>query len=194
MSIDTPLGLFNFAEGYYNSLGVLPVKSSIDGDPPNGFRFDGASYVILDKNTMGRQTFEQETYVKLSFKTFAREGLLFLIGNNADYFSIYLREGRVYVVYDLGSGYATIASRISVTLNDGNWHTLDVARQARLAILKVDEVEHGTITTIGQQDALETDDNVYIGGHPEHYYNEAEVTKAGFEGCIKDVQVTNRSS
>ncbi|KAI1304937.1 Laminin subunit alpha [Halotydeus destructor] len=180
---DTPIGLYNFVEGEYLSEGsAIPEAEAT----PNGLRFDGNSYVILSKGT---QSFERETYVKLSFKTYAREGLLFLVGDERKYFSIYLRQSRLYVVYELGSGYQTLVSPENKKYNDGKWHVVDVARLGKECQLVIDGVVVAN-DGVGMNTALGTDDNIYIGGYPGgHPYSDEEVTNVGFEGCIKEVEL-----
>lgn len=187
---DTPLGLWNFAQASENKQGILPKSGSIDPSiTAGGLRFDGNSYVILSKDKFN---FEKETFLQLSFKTFAREGLIFIIGNEgSDYFAVYMSDAKLSLIYDLGSGYTVLSTKDGTVINDGNWHALEVSRDEKYAILKFDSEEVEAKEAIGLQSTLDTNDNIYFGGYAgPHPYR--EFTNSGFEGCIRDVQLGSR--
>ena len=182
---DTPLGLWNFVEGAGSKNGSEQKQITTDVSSA-GMRFDGSSYVILARDKFD---FTLETYVQLSFKTFARDGLLFLIGNEKDFLSIYMTEGKVLVTYDLGSGFVHLQSKEGMTLNDGQWHNVDLNRKEREALLRIDGQEAETREAIGKSTTLETNDKIYVGGYPgSHSY---PIPKINFEGCIQDLQIGN---
>jgi len=57
-----------------------------------GLRFDGEGYAELNADQYIRP---EQTAVSFKFKTYAENGLLFLMGTNPSYLSIELRDGKV---------------------------------------------------------------------------------------------------
>src|SRR6218665_234837 len=99
-----------------------------------GYKFGGNGYVILDKELLNPS---RASLVKFSFRTFACEGLMFLMGTpGRDFLSLALNNGKFIYQYELGSGRATIAS--TQRYNDGNWHEVLANRMNQDGILKVD--------------------------------------------------------
>src|SRR6218665_4216446 len=96
--------------------------------------FGGNGYVILAKDRFNPS---KASLVKFSFRTFASEGLMFLMGTpRRDFLSLELNDGKVIFKYELGSGRATIAS--TQRYNDGNWHLVTANRMNQAGILKID--------------------------------------------------------
>ena len=192
---DTPLGLWNYAEGSNKvKPGGTKVTSSVSTavDISNGMRFDGTSYVVLARDKFD---FTKELYGQLRFKTFAREGLLFLVGKDdkSEYLAVYLSEGRVHLSFDLGSGYVIVSSKENVTLNDNEWHLVRFDRNSREGFLRVDGTDGELKQSIGKQDTLETNDKIYIGGYPGNHEYGFVIPKVDFEGCIQDLQIDSKS-
>ena len=189
---DTPLGLWNFVQGTLNNKGATPKSMwAADQNSTQGLRFDGNSYAILPRDKFN---FAKETYLQLKIKTYAKEGLIFLIRNDegTDYLALFMVEGRIFVSYDLGSGYTLLSSKEGQIFNDGEWHSLDLNRYEKEAFIKIDNVQQEDAkSAIGIQGTLETNDNIYFGGFPgQHSY--PEVTNVDFEGCISEVQISTR--
>jgi laminin alpha 3/5 len=179
---DNPLGLWNYQES--NNVFVAKEREAlVNLTPSDGLRFDGSGYAILSR---GRQNFAKETYVRLKFRTFAKEGLLFLIGHERDFLALEIREGKVVFKYELGSAPYVLTS--NETYNDGQWHSINANRFEKEGALSVDGqlIVHGE--AIGISTELSTSDDIYIGGFPkEHPFY--EVTNLDFEGCIKELQI-----
>lgn len=62
--------------------------------------------------------------VRLLFRSWALDGLILLLSDSKqmDFVVLRLKEGRVMMSADLGKGPASVTS--SVTVNDGEWHTV----------------------------------------------------------------------
>ena len=100
----------------------------------NGYKFGGNGYVILTKNRFNPL---RASLVRFKFRTFASEGLMFLMGTpRRDFLSLEIKDGKVIFKYELGSGRATIAS--TQRYNDGNWHLVTANRMNQAGILKID--------------------------------------------------------
>lgn len=178
-----PLGLWNAKESY-NIQGDEQANESFT---ENNIRFNGNSYIILARNDLN---FKDTVFVSFQFKTFNKNGLLFLIGSplsaKKSYFSIELNDGKVVVKYDLGSTFTKVPSE--QTYNDGQWHFIKVNREGKECLVTVDNRDEQSGFAMGLSTDLTTDDNIYVGGFRgmNPYY---EVTKEGFDGCIKDLQI-----
>ncbi len=110
------------------------------GAVTNGFRFDGSGVVVLDRDRF-RPT--KASMLSLKFKTYADSGLMLLVGDDRDFMSLELHDGKVMFQYDLGSGIAKMES--TETYNDGEWHTVVANRLKQDGLLKVDGVT-GNVT------------------------------------------------
>ena len=109
-------------------------RDVLKGPQSNGFRFNGMSAVVIDKGYFNPRSFSP---VKLNFKTYTPNGLIFLMHGDQDYFSIEMVDGHVLYQYDLGSGAADIRS--NGTFNDGQWHTLTATRRNQMGQLLIDD-------------------------------------------------------
>ncbi|XP_027200224.2 laminin subunit alpha [Dermatophagoides pteronyssinus] len=177
-----PLGLWNVK----NSYNIQGDEQANELFTENNVRFNGNSYIILARNDLN---FKDTVFVSFQFKTFNKNGLLFLIGNPSTkkpYFSIELNDGKVVVKYDLGSIFTKVPSE--KTYNDGQWHFIKVNREGKECLVTVDNSDEQSGFSMGLSTDLITDDNIYVGGYRglNPYY---EVTKEGFDGCIKDLQI-----
>jgi len=90
--------------------------------------------VIVNK---GNYRPNRQSPVKLSFRSFASDGLLVLMGTpGRDFLSIELRDGKVVGQYDLGSGTGVLDS--PDRYNDGEWHDIYMNRIGSDGLLKID--------------------------------------------------------
>ena len=104
---------------------------------PKGFEFGGSGYVIISK---GNYRPSRSSPVRFTFRTFASEGLMVLMGTpGRDFLSIELEDGKVVGKYDLGSGIGIMESTPH-TYNDGKWHKLYMNRMGNDGLLKIDEM------------------------------------------------------
>jgi laminin alpha 3/5 len=175
------VGPWNFEEAYF-------IKGCRDRDqlleaPPVGFEFGGSGYMIVARGGFRPVT---QSSIRFSFRSFASDGLMFLMGQpKKDFLSIELRDGKVLFQYDLGSGSANLQS--TATYNDGEWHTVYVNRMNNDGILKIDGSSAASGRSPGSMKTLEVANETYFGGFKgQHTY--PSVTQKPFKGCIKDVQ------
>jgi laminin alpha 3/5 len=155
-----PIGLWNFHKGASNH--GCKARDDLADSGAEGFRFDGSGYVILEK---GRFIPTKSSLLQLSFKTFNPNGLLFLMGNGSDYYSLELRDGRVVYQYDLGSGAAVLETSNGRTFNDGQWHRVDANRKYKDGLLKVDDQVEAQGVSLGFMKELSTENHMYLGGY-----------------------------
>lgn len=189
---DIPVSFWNFVDGENNWNSAYERDKLINFAPSTGYRFDRHGYAILSKRSSQITPDTKKFSIKLSFKTFAEDGLIFLMGKGKQFLSLEMRNGQLLYQFDLGEG--EIALRSSDTYNDGNWHVVEALRQERKGVLKVDghsvvsKEAKGTITT------LISSDHIYFGGYPpnaKHPYQ--PVSNSGFEGCIDNVIIRDIS-
>jgi len=179
---DIVVGLWNFV--YADRTGGCQGRDTLYSGYDTGFMFNGNGYVILSKDRFKPEAASQ---VKFTFKTLARDGLMFLIGSsNHHYLSVEMQDGHVLFQFDLGSGRANLTS--PQIYNNGEWHTVLASRNNQDGILKVDGNTVASARSPGNLKELEMDNFIYIGGFKgKHLYQ--HVTIKGFEGCIKDLQL-----
>ncbi|KAL1130841.1 hypothetical protein AAG570_012082 [Ranatra chinensis] len=180
------LGLWNFLK-QSNVKAVRERDELLPIITTTGFRFSGDGYVELD-----RQPYRMDikSYVSLQFKTKSKEGLIFLLGNESNFLSVELREGRILYQLDLGGGVLTLAS--DKPYNDDEWHSLEAGRDKKRAILKVDGTLVQDGTTTGSNDRLTPSKDLYIGGHPDDH-GIIDVSTINFDGCIDQVRISDTS-
>ncbi|KAG8228153.1 hypothetical protein J437_LFUL002807 [Ladona fulva] len=180
---DSPVSFWNFDYAENNVYAAMERDKLVNLQPKTGFRFDGSGYAILDRLPYRMQ---HECDVQLEFKTFAKDGLLFLVEKDRSFLSIELRGGRIVYQYDLGDGIATLRSRKSYS--DGRWHTVEAVREKNNAALKVDGEIIDQGSSPGSAAELIVSDFIYFGGYPgEHHFT--SVTNIDFDGCIDNVHV-----
>lgn len=61
---------------------------------PQEYRFNGRSHVTVPGR---RYLTEQKNHVLLFFRTYAPDGLIYLVGEGAYFFSIQMQDGKVYL-------------------------------------------------------------------------------------------------
>lgn len=94
--------------------------------------FYGGSYIRIPYDDASR-----ETDVKLHFRTYRPDGLLFLAAGSPDFCLIRLTAGAIHVQFDLGSGVTLLSSPPGVLFNDVKWHQVHVTRKENHVQLKV---------------------------------------------------------
>lgn len=189
---DIPVSFWNFVDGENNWKSALERDKLINFAPSTGYRFDRNGYAILNKKDSQILADTKKFSIKLSFKTFADDGLIYLMGKNKQFLSLELRNGQLLYQFDLGEG--KIALRSSDKYNDGTWHVVEALRQERKGLLKVDGHIVASKEGEGTAKTLASSDYIYFGGYPpnvKHPYQ--SVSNSGFEGCIDNVIIRDTS-
>ncbi|XP_052778102.1 laminin subunit alpha-like [Mya arenaria] len=181
---DNPMGVWNFKEGNNNYKGARE-RDILTSVVSNGFRFDGAGFVILSTSQTGWKP-AVKSQVSMKFKTYAPNGLLFFAGEDRDFISIELRDGKVLHQYDLGGGRVQLEYKFK-EVNDGEWHDVQINRRNKTGMLFVDGEGIGPVDSPGSLTQLAITDEISIGGYSGIILPVSDVTKLGFDGCIEDV-------
>ncbi|XP_077143425.1 neurexin-2-beta isoform X14 [Ranitomeya variabilis] len=116
----------------------------------------------------------------------------------ADYFSVELLEGTLYLLLDLGSGGIKVKGSHK-KVNDGEWCHVDIQRDGRKGSISVNS-RNTPFQVGGDSEILDLDGEMYLGGLPEPREDlqlPPEVWTAslglGFVGCIRDLFVDGKS-
>ncbi|XP_077352124.1 neurexin-1a-like isoform X22 [Festucalex cinctus] len=129
------------------------------------------------------------------FKTTSSDGLiLYNSGDGNDFIVVELVKGYLHYVSDLGNGAHLIKGNSNKPLNDNNWHSVIISRDAsNLHTVKID-TKITTQTTTGAKN-LDLKGNLYIGGVTKEMYKELPKlvhAKEGFQGCLASVDLNGR--
>lgn len=189
---DIPVSFWNFVDGENNRKSALERDKLINFEPSTGYRFDRHGYAILSKRSSQILPDIKKFSIKLFFKTFAEDGLIYLMGKGKQFLSLEMKNGHLLYQYDLGAGEIALTSMDKY--NDGNWHSLEALRLDRMGVLKVDGHKVGADEADGYTNSLMSSDLIYFGGYPpnaKHPYQ--PVTNSGFEGCIDNVVILDTS-
>lgn len=185
---EIPVSFWNFIDGENNQKAAIERDKLINFQPSTGYRFDRYGYAILSKRNFHISPDSKKFSIKLNFKTFAEDGLIYLMGKGKQFLSLEMKAGHVLYQYDLGDGETNLRS--SSKYNDGNWHNLEALRFERMGVLKLDGLDLVNSKAAGNNKTLVSSDHIYFGGYPpnaKHPYD--PVTNEGFEGCIDDVVI-----
>ncbi|XP_049885179.1 laminin subunit alpha [Pectinophora gossypiella] len=177
---DTPVGLWNFvdAENLTGARQRDKLISSQSGSQE--YRFNGRAHVTMS----GRRYLErQKNQVLLYFRTYAPDGLIYLVGEGASFFSIQMQDGRVYLQVSLGNPEDLVIIGTTKTYNDGKWHKLDAGRYLTKCVLKVDS-ETLKMDSNSPTPEIPEIDTMNFGGNNKGII---QVTNKGFDGCLRDI-------
>ncbi|CAH1113681.1 unnamed protein product [Psylliodes chrysocephalus] len=108
----------------------------------------------------------QEDTIALGIMTSKSDSVLLRIvsGTSNDYIEMYIVEGNVFVVYNLGSS-DLLLGEISVKVNDNAYHVIRYNRQGHNATLQVDDYNVQTVHPLGHQlQVFNTQSQIQIGG------------------------------
>ncbi|XP_077547053.1 laminin subunit alpha [Haemaphysalis longicornis] len=181
-----PIGLWNFQQRHGSLEGCQERDTLTDLPVDGGLRFDGTGYALLGGEP---RDFADGISISLTFRTYAREGLLFLIHNGPKFMALELRDGHVVYKFDLGSGLTQVKS--NAAYNNGKWHQLRAAQFRGDADLTVGGNDSQTTSYRGTEAGIGSVDEIFVGGH-RTFHGHQEVTRASFEGCIQELELDTR--
>ncbi|XP_049770774.1 neurexin-4 isoform X2 [Schistocerca cancellata] len=126
--------------------------------------------------------------IRLRFKTNNANGvLMYSRGTQGDYIALQLRDNRMLLNLDLGSGVATSLS-VGSLLDDNLWHDVVISRKLRDIIFSVDRVEiRGRVK--GEFLRLDLNRELFIGGVPNKQEGLAVIQN--FTGCMENVYLNS---
>ncbi|XP_049869625.1 neurexin-4 [Pectinophora gossypiella] len=144
--------------------------------------FNGTSLVKVD--LLRDPISASREAIRFRFKTSTASGaLLYSRGTQGDYIALQLRDNRLVLNLDLGSGTATSLS-VGSLLDDNIWHDVVISRNRRDVWFSVDRViVRGRIK--GEFSRLNLNRALYIGGVPN--FQEGLVVNKNFTGCVENM-------
>ncbi|XGW07796.1 hypothetical protein V3C99_010722 [Haemonchus contortus] len=179
-----PVGLWNAKTGGAVAVrGAEPRPRTKESSAQQGVSLNGDGYIVYQ---MGYWNPRKRAIFSLSFLTFSPDGLLFFIGKDRDFFALELSAGSVKLSLDFGSGAAQWLAD-AITYNDGQWHTVAVARDERHVKMEVDGVTVAEGDAPGDMSTLSVTDYLYLGGTPTGVNTRSPIEP--FRGCIKSVRL-----
>ncbi|XP_041970280.1 neurexin-4 isoform X2 [Aricia agestis] len=144
--------------------------------------FNGSSLIKMD--LLRDPISASREVMRFRFKTSVASGaLMYSRGTQTDYIALQLRDNRLVLNIDLGSGVSTSLS-VGSLLDDNIWHDVVISRNRRDLIFSVDRVVvRGRIK--GEFSRLNLNRAFYIGGVPNS--QEGLVVSQNFTGCIENL-------
>ncbi|XP_043250778.1 neurexin-4 isoform X2 [Colletes gigas] len=143
--------------------------------------FNGSSLLRYD---LLREPIETDRhFIRFRFKTNNADGvLMYSRGTQGDYIALQLKDNRMLLNIDLGSGIMTSLS-VGSLLDDNMWHDVLISRNRKNISFSVDRVLiKGRIK--GEFHRLDLNRALYIGGVPNK--QDGLVVNQNFTGCIEN--------
>ncbi|XP_034192438.1 neurexin-4 isoform X1 [Osmia lignaria lignaria] len=148
--------------------------------------FNGSSLLRYD---LLREPIETARhFIRFRFKTNNADGvLMYSRGTQGDYIALQLRDNRMLLNIDLGSGIMTSLS-VGSLLDDNMWHDVLISRNRKNISFSVDRVLiKGRIK--GEFHRLDLNRALYIGGVPNK--QDGLVVNQNFTGCIENIYLNS---
>jgi hypothetical protein len=168
----------------------MTSKNNVDDSTPplepteRVFAFDGSGYATVPPHS----GYQSESFsLQVEIKTEITSGLvLFMQADDEDYLTIYLKDGKPTLEFDLGDGAVILES--PETVNDGNWHTILAERTNQAGKLSIDGTEKVTKNSPGSSTVLSVASILYLGGLPTAVEPVSDsIVETPFKGCIQNL-------
>uniref|UniRef100_A0A8C0JYV3 Slit homolog 1 protein n=1 Tax=Canis lupus dingo TaxID=286419 RepID=A0A8C0JYV3_CANLU len=157
---------------------------------------------LLSVNFVDRDTYLQFTdlqnwpraNITLQVSTAEDNGILLYNGDN-DHMAVELYQGHVRVSYDPGS-YPSSAIYSAETINDGQFHTVELVTFDQMVNLSIDGGSPMTMDNFGKHYTLNSEAPLYVGGMPVDVNSAAFrlwqiLNGTSFHGCIRNLYINN---
>ncbi|KAB0352879.1 hypothetical protein FD754_017736 [Muntiacus muntjak] len=157
---------------------------------------------LLSVNFVDRDTYLQFTdlqnwpraNITLQVSTAEDNGIL-LYNGDSDHIAVELYQGHVRVSYDPGS-YPSSAIYSTETINDGQFHTVELVTFDQMVNLSIDGGSPMTMDNFGKHYTLNSDAPLYVGGMPVDVNSAAFrlwqiLNGTSFHGCIRNLYINN---
>uniref|UniRef100_A0A8C4RSH2 Slit homolog 2 (Drosophila) n=1 Tax=Erpetoichthys calabaricus TaxID=27687 RepID=A0A8C4RSH2_ERPCA len=157
---------------------------------------------LISVNFVNKESFLQipspnihaQANITLQIATDEDNGILLYKGDK-DHIAVELYRGRVRVSYDAGS-IPSSAIYSAETINDGNFHVVELVAIDQTLSLSIDGGSPKSITTLAKQSTLSADSPLYVGGMPAKT-NVAALRQGpgqngtSFHGCIRNLYIND---
>ncbi|XP_026026763.1 slit homolog 2 protein isoform X8 [Astatotilapia calliptera] len=153
------------------------------------------SYLQLPSSLLSPQT-----NISLQIATDEDSGVLLYKGDN-DHIAMELYRGRLRVSYDTGS-YPPSAIYSVETVNDGNFHAVELVASDQTLSLSIDGGPPKSINSLNKQSTLNIDSPLYVGGMPERasasgglsalQHSSGGRNGTSFHGCLRNLYINGK--
>ncbi|XP_028396319.1 LOW QUALITY PROTEIN: usherin-like [Dendronephthya gigantea] len=160
-----------------------------------GAYFPGHGYYLLSQSTIPEGP---STVVDFWFKTGFSDGLIIFLASvtQDDFLAVEIRDGRPWLIFDLGVGSAETTVKNSPKFNDKKWHFVAITRSRRVGEITVDSVFVGRVESPTGASYLGKNTGVYIGGLKSGLTLKKKIldnvdslkNSNNFIGCLKDLR------
>nr|XP_054607861.1 slit homolog 1b [Nothobranchius furzeri] len=136
-----------------------------------------------------------QSNITLQVSTAEENGILLYNGDDEP-FAVELHQGRVRVTFDPGNLPATTIYS-SETVNDGDFHTVELVTFDRMVNLSVDGGEPTTLDNQGHSQPVTGEAPLYVGGLPEEVIpasrglSSQTLNLSSFHGCIRNLYINH---
>uniref|UniRef100_UPI003AAC4457 laminin subunit alpha-3 n=1 Tax=Centroberyx gerrardi TaxID=166262 RepID=UPI003AAC4457 len=168
------------------SRGVSPC---LDRLSEIGTYFGGnGGHIVLDKYFTVGSRFELAFELRPQHLT----GLLFHVQSHKTSLNVFLRDNKVGVNVNDGSGAVSVSVIPHQNLCDGNFHAVTVSKQHKVIKLVVDSVSEQKAGSSSSASYSTTLDSLYIGGISGTTKRNSVPVSSWFVGCLRNVRVNGR--
>ncbi|XP_057686455.1 agrin isoform X5 [Corythoichthys intestinalis] len=162
------------------------------GTETEAIAFDGRTFIEYHNAVTRSEKALLVNKFELSIRTEATQGLVLWSGKGverSDYIALAIVDGRVQMMYDLGS--KPVVLRSSVRVDTNRWIRIKASRALRDGSLQVGNEAAVTGSSPLAATQLDTDGALWLGGLEEVAVARRlpKAYSTGFVGCIKDVVV-----
>ncbi|XP_029979690.1 laminin subunit alpha-1 [Sphaeramia orbicularis] len=161
------------------------VTSCFTNDQAGSY-FNGSGYAVFMRD--GYKVGSDVT-VSLEFRTSQSEGVFVGISSaKVDAIGLEMVNGQVVFNVNNGAGRVSVRS-IGQMLCDGQWHHLVAKKTKHTLSLSVDRLNYSTQNPYPQSTSAETNNPVYVGGHPDEVKQNCLSISSRFTGCLRNIQL-----
>jgi len=124
---------------------------------------------------------ERHMSLQLNVRTVWSSGVILETSGQVDYIVLEVDKGKLQCRFNFGSGQGLILVSF-VSINDGNWHQVNLERHGNSAKLIVDDKYEAQGSAPGVNDALDNGDNILVIGNNKQSHR-------GFQGCLDNLKL-----
>ncbi|KAF7660100.1 hypothetical protein LDENG_00288180 [Lucifuga dentata] len=133
--------------------------------------------------------------IAFEFRTSRTNGVLLTISNQGnDGLGLEIVEGKLLFHVDNGAGRITAEHwPEGEGFCDGQWHSVTAHKLRHRVELLVDEKQSQAESPNARSNTCDTNDPIYVGGHPAGVRQAALSTSTSFKGCMRNLRITKAS-
>ncbi|XP_037662104.1 laminin subunit alpha-1 isoform X2 [Choloepus didactylus] len=154
-----------------------------------GTFFEGSGYAALVKEGYKVRS---DVNITLEFRTSSLNGILLGVSSaKVDAIGLEIVNGKLLFHVNNGAGRitATYEPRAAHPLCDGKWHTLRAHKSKHRLALIVDGNVVRAESPHTQSTSADTDNPIYVGGHPAGVKQNCLSTRTSFRGCLRKLSL-----